>query len=50
MATADIERMTQAKEKGDPARDAVMIELTAVVVAVTAEEPRVLAIEDGRNP
>jgi hypothetical protein len=50
MATADIERMTQVKEKGDPARDAVMIELTAVVVAVTAEEPRVLAIEDGRNP
>jgi hypothetical protein len=27
-----------------------MIELTAVVVAVTAEEPRVLTIQDGRNP
>jgi hypothetical protein len=27
-----------------------MIELTAVVVAVTAEEPRVLTIRDGRNP
>jgi hypothetical protein len=50
MATADIERMTKAKEKGNAFRNAVMIELTAVVVAVTAEEPRVLAIEDGRNP
>jgi hypothetical protein len=29
--------------------NAVMIELTAVVVAVTAEEPRVLTIEDGRG-
>lgn len=29
--------------------NAVMIELTAVIVAVTAEEPRVLTIEDGRG-
>jgi hypothetical protein len=27
-----------------------MIELTAVIVAVTAEEPRILTIKDGRNP
>ena len=31
-----------------PKNNAVAIELTAVVVAVTAEEPRVLTIEDGR--
>jgi hypothetical protein len=31
-----------------PKDNAVAIELTAVVVAVTAEEPRVLTIEDGR--
>jgi hypothetical protein len=33
-----------------PDRNAIMIELSAVVVAVTAEEPRVLTIQDGRNP
>jgi hypothetical protein len=33
-----------------PDHNAVMIELTAVIVAVTAEEPRVLTIQDGRNP
>jgi hypothetical protein len=30
--------------------NAVMIELTAVIVAVTAEEPRVLTIKDGPGP
>jgi hypothetical protein len=33
-----------------PDHNAVMIELTAVIVAVTAEEPRVLTVHDGRNP
>ena len=31
----------------DAARDAATIELTAVLVAVTAEEPRVLTVQDG---
>jgi hypothetical protein len=35
---------------GKPDHNAAMIELTAVVVAVTAEEPRVLTIQDDRNP
>ncbi len=35
---------------GKPNHDAVAVELTAVVVAATAEEPRVLTIQDGRNP
>ncbi len=35
---------------GNPDHNAAMIELTAVVVAVTADEPRVLTIQDGRNP
>jgi len=33
-----------------PNDNAVAVELTAVVVAATAEEPRVLTIRDGRNP
>ncbi|MBO0751727.1 MAG: hypothetical protein J2P53_06435 [Bradyrhizobiaceae bacterium] len=36
--------------KREPGHSAVMIELTAVIVAVTADEPRVLTIGDGRNP
>jgi hypothetical protein len=34
----------------NPDHNAVMIELTAVVVAVTAEEPRVLVVQGGYNP
>jgi hypothetical protein len=34
---------------GSPDHDAVAVELTAVVVAATAEEPRVLTIQDGGN-
>lgn len=41
--------MDAMKAKGEPGHNAVMIELTAVVVAVTADEPRVLTIADGRN-
>jgi hypothetical protein len=37
----DVEQLTPTTKD-----DAAAIELTAVVVAVTAEEPRVLAIED----
>jgi hypothetical protein len=33
----------------DAARDAASIELTAVLVAVTAEEPRVLTLQDGTS-
>jgi hypothetical protein len=35
---------------GKPDHNAVAVELTAVVVAATAEEPRVLTIQDGRAP
>ena len=40
--------MTQQTEQAEAA-EALAIDLTAVIVAVTAEEPRVLALEDGRT-
>jgi hypothetical protein len=36
--------------RGRPGHNAVAVELTAVVVAAAPEEPRVLTIQDGRNP
>lgn len=36
--------------RAKPGHNAVAVELTAVVVAATAEEPRVLTIQDGQNP
>ena len=35
---------------GNSDHNAIAVELTAVVVAATAEEPRVLTIQDGQNP